>query len=152
MANMRYIPHQGAVDSYYGKQSGRGEPGYFFAGPSYQRGHGIGGLFGKLFRAAVPMFKSSIKPMLKKGAKAVAKEALTTGVSVANDMLDGRSGSESVKAHLPMAAGRLRRRGVKALKRMINQPNGSKRKKRRSHVRRRVKISRKTIKGNDIFG
>jgi len=34
---------------------GRGIP--YFAGPVYQRGHGLGGLFQGLFRFAIPLIK-----------------------------------------------------------------------------------------------
>ena len=90
MVRVRYIPNQGALDHYYKYQSGGGVNTSKDLG--YQRGHGLGGLFGSLFRAAVPVFKGTVAPMLKRGAKAVAREALSTGVGVAGDMLDGHSG------------------------------------------------------------
>ena len=147
MVRVRYIPNQGALDDYYKRQSGRGDP--YFQGPVYQRGHGLGGLFGKLFRAAVPLFKSSVAPMLKRGAKAVAREALSTGVGVANDMLDGRNGVASLQRRLPTAANRLASKGVRKMARMLNEPQNHRprAKKRRTGSGK----GRKSIKGTDIF-
>jgi hypothetical protein len=41
-------------------------------GGRYQRGHGLGSIFGGLFKAAMPL--------LKKGAKTLEREALKTGL------------------------------------------------------------------------
>ena len=117
MAIVRYIPNQGALDHYYKRQSGGG--GQYFSGPVYQQGHGIGGLFGKIFRAAVPVFKGTVAPALKRGAKAVAREALSTGVGIASDMLDGGSGSKSARRRGSAAAKRLGRKGVNSLRGML---------------------------------
>jgi hypothetical protein len=45
-----------------------------FAGRRYQRGHGLGSIFGGLFKAAMPL--------LKKGAKTLGREALKTGLNI----------------------------------------------------------------------
>jgi hypothetical protein len=45
-----------------------------FAGRRYQRGHGLGSIFGGLFKAAMPL--------LKKGAKTLEREALKTGLNM----------------------------------------------------------------------
>ena len=45
----------GLYDNYYLGQVGSG--GAAFAGARYQRGHGLGGIFRGLFRAATPMLK-----------------------------------------------------------------------------------------------
>ena len=67
----------------------------------------------------------------------MAREALSTGVGVATDLLDGGSGIESLERRLPAAGRRLANKGVRKLSRMIDQPQKKKR--------------RKTIKGRDIF-
>lgn len=143
MARVRYIPtgRQEMLDRYYQQQ---GSGGLYFAGPSYQRGHGLGGLFGRLFRAAVPIFRHSVAPVLKKAGKELAKEALTTGVGVANDMLAGENFKDSARARLNTAANRMTKRGVKALEKMMDPPKP----KRRPAARR----GRKSIKGGDILG
>jgi hypothetical protein len=55
-----------AYHDYYIHQAGKGYP--VFAGRRYQRGHGLGSIFGGLFKAAMPL--------LKKGAKTLEREAL----------------------------------------------------------------------------
>ena len=68
------------MKSYTFMHRGRGIP--YFAGPVYQRGHGIGSLFRGLFRFAMPF--------LKQAAKTVGRQALQTGIQVAGDMLENR--------------------------------------------------------------
>lgn len=131
MGRVRYIPNQRAFDEYYHRQSG-GNAAYFH-GPSHQQGHGLGGLFGSLFRAAMPVFRNTVAPMLKSGAKAVAKEALRTGVGVASDMLSGQSGLESIEARLPMAGERLVKRGIRKLTNIVEP----RRKPRRKNIKGR---------------
>jgi hypothetical protein len=55
---------------------GKGYP--VFAGRRYQRGHGLGSIFGGLFKAAIPL--------LKKGAKTLGREALKTGLNIVGDV------------------------------------------------------------------
>ena len=57
-----------AYQDYYLHQAGKGYPVY--AGSRYQRGHGLGSIFGGLIKAAMPL--------LKKGAKTLGREALKT--------------------------------------------------------------------------
>jgi hypothetical protein len=61
-----------AYHDYYIHQAGKGYP--VFAGRRYQRGHGLGSIFGGLFKAAMPL--------LKKGAKTLEREALKTGLNI----------------------------------------------------------------------
>ena len=67
-------------NEYYAHQAGGALP--YFAGAQYQRGHGVGTLFGGLLRSAMP---------LKRGAVALGKGALKTGVRIANDVMSGQS-------------------------------------------------------------
>ena len=64
-----------------------------FAGRRTQRGHGflstLGGWFGKLI------------PFIKTGLSALGKQALRTGVDVAQDYLQGSNVKESAKRHIP---------------------------------------------------
>ena len=121
MGKVRYIPNQHSLDQYYHQQGG-GDMTYF-SGPTYQRGHGLGGLFGRLFRAAVPIFRGTVAPALKKVGKKVAKEALTTGVGMATDLLDGQSIEESLQNRLPSAANRMAIQGAKHLQRVLTRIN-----------------------------
>jgi hypothetical protein len=63
----------------------------FFAGARYQRGHGLGSIFGNIFRGL-----RSIMPNI---FKTVGRHALTTGVNIANDMLEGKKIKEAVGQH-----------------------------------------------------
>jgi hypothetical protein len=62
-----------AYHDYCIHQAGKGYP--VFAGRRYQRGHGLGSIFGGLFKAAMPL--------LKNGAKTLEREALKTGLNIA---------------------------------------------------------------------
>ncbi|GFU11539.1 uncharacterized protein F54H12.2 [Trichonephila clavipes] len=52
-----------------------------YKGINFQKGYGIGGIFRRLFRAALPI--------LVKGGKTIGKEVLMTGSRVASDVLSG---------------------------------------------------------------
>jgi len=60
-------------------QYGYGMPIYI--GGKYQRGHGLGNIFGSLFRSALPMLKSV--------GKKIGKQALTSGARFASDIIGG---------------------------------------------------------------
>ena len=68
-------------NDYYARQAGGSLP--YFAGAQYQRGHGLGSLFGGLLR--------SVMPLLKRGAVALGRGALKTGVRIADDVLSGQN-------------------------------------------------------------
>ena len=55
----------------------------YFVGARYQRGHGQGSVFGGLLRSAMPL--------IKKGAMALGKGALKTGIHIADDVLSGQN-------------------------------------------------------------
>jgi hypothetical protein len=59
---------------------------------TYQRGHGLGSIFGGLFKAAMPL--------LKKGAKTLEREALKTGLDIARDVVQGRNSKQAAKLRL----------------------------------------------------
>ena len=68
-------------NEYYARQAGGALP--YFAGAQYQRGHGLGSLFGGLLRSAMPL--------IKRGAVALGRGALKTGVRIADDVMSGQS-------------------------------------------------------------
>ena len=72
---------------YYARQEGGVLP--YFAGAPYQRGHGLGSLFGGLQRSAMPL--------IKRGAVALGKGALKTGVRIADAVLSGQSIKRAAK-------------------------------------------------------
>ena len=79
-----------AYHDYYIHQAGKGYP--MFAGRRYQRGHGLGSIFGGLFKAAMHL--------LKKGAKTLGREALITGLNIAGDVVQGRNIKQAAEARL----------------------------------------------------
>jgi hypothetical protein len=135
------------------KQSGFGAG---FVGRPYQRGNGLGSIFGSIFKAVAPLAKSALRT--------VGKTALRTGLSVAGDALSGRNVVESLEDHGKMAAANLVK---KASRRLTSGPKvvavASVRKRRKKQKGRglghRVASTKyKSIKGikkrhkEDIFG
>ena len=74
-------------NDYYARQVCGALP--YFAGAQYQRGHGLGSLFGGLLRSAMPL--------IKRGAVALGKGALKTGVRIADDVLSGQNIKKAAK-------------------------------------------------------
>ena len=79
-----------AYHDYYLHQAGKGYPVY--AGSRYQRGHGLGSIFGGLIKAAMPL--------LKKGAKTLGREALKTGLNIVGDAVEGKNIKEAATSRL----------------------------------------------------
>ena len=77
-------------NDYYARQAGGALP--YFAGAQYQRGHGLGSLFGGLLR--------SVMPLLKRGAVALGRGALKTGVRIAGDVLSGQNIKTAAKRRI----------------------------------------------------
>ena len=61
-----------------------------FRGVGMQRGYGIGGIFKRLARYAIPLFKQ--------GAKVAGKRALQAGTEVGQDIIQGENVKESFKS------------------------------------------------------
>ena len=68
-------------NDYYTRQAGGALP--YFVGARVQRGHGLGSLFGGLIRSAMPL--------IKRGAVALGKGALKTGMRIADDVMSGQN-------------------------------------------------------------
>ena len=68
-------------NDYYARQVGGALP--YFTGARVQRGHGFGSLFSGLLR--------SVAPLIKRGAVALGKRALTTGAQIAGDVVAGQN-------------------------------------------------------------
>jgi hypothetical protein len=79
-----------AYHDYCIHQAGKGYP--VFAGRRFQRGHGLGSIFGGLFKAAMPL--------LKRGAKTLEREALKTGLNIVGDVVQGRNIKQTAKSRL----------------------------------------------------
>ena len=77
-------------EDYYLSQIGRGMP--VFRGVRYQRGHGLGNVLRNLTKFALPF--------LKKGLKAVGKQAVRTGMNIAQEAMQGQNIKAATKRHL----------------------------------------------------
>ena len=77
-------------EEYYLNQTGRGMAA--FTGARYQRGHGLGNMLRSLTKFALPF--------LKKGAKAVGKQAMKTGMNIAQEVMLGQNIKKAAKRHL----------------------------------------------------
>lgn len=123
-----------------------------------QHGGSIGGVLGSLFRAAVPVLKSSLG--------GIGKTALQTGVNIVNDVASGGNWKTSLKKH-GVAAGKSvgkqlvrnigqRMRGAGAPShggKRVGRRAGLKRKKSQKSVTRGVGVQRKKRRTRepDIF-
>lgn len=94
---------------YYHNQAVSGNNVY--QGATYQKGHGIGSFLGGLFRSVMPLFK--------RGAKAVGKELLSSGVNVVGDIMDRKPIDQSFKSRFTEAKHNLKRKAQSQLKEMI---------------------------------
>jgi hypothetical protein len=127
-----------AYHDYYIHQAREGYP--VFAGRRYQRGHGLGSIFGGLFKAAMPL--------LKKGAKTLGRGALKTGLNIVGDVVQGRNIKQAAESQLKSIGQNLFQKAVDTVgppgQRAIKGPA------RRKKTRRRQTKQRNT--SNDIFG
>ena len=94
-----------AYEKYYLNQVGGALP--VFAGARIQKGHGLGSMFRSLVRMAAPL--------LVKGAKAVGKQVLRSGVQVMNDVASGHNFRDSFKKHGRAGAHTLARKGIRKI-------------------------------------
>ena len=93
MVQLRTI--QMNYDDYYARQVGGALP--YFTGARVQRGHGFGSLFSGLLR--------TVAPLIRRGAVALGKRALTTGAQIAGDVVAGKNVKKAAKRRAT-AAGR----------------------------------------------
>lgn len=84
-----------ALTQYYIQQSGRGSRGgigpVYSVPPFIQRGHGIGAIFGSLWRTLRPWLWSGAKSV----GKAAGRQALRTGGKILTEIADTPQGSAS---------------------------------------------------------
>lgn len=94
--------------SYLDDQVGMGRRGYggisqVYIGAPNQRGHGIGSFLGGLFRRVLPF--------LKRGANALGKEMVRTGMNVASDVIHRDTPiKESLKTRIRESGNNLKRK------------------------------------------
>ena len=127
-----------SYQDYYLHQAGSGYPVY--AGSRVQKGHGLGSVFGGLFKAAMPL--------LKKGAKTLGREALRTGLNIAGDVVQGKNVKQAAQSRLKMAGKDLVNKAIGYAgppgERTIKRPANGKGRRRRQTRQRNT--------SNDIFG
>ena len=115
---------------YYRTQAGTGLP--YFAGRTYQRGHGLSNIFRGLYR--------SIIPLLKQGAKTLGSEALHTGFKVFGDVMDKKPLRTALRERLREAGTSLQTKAENKLNHLLTGKGIKKRKdgrKRQSRTKRR---------------
>lgn len=141
-------------EEYYTGQSGSGVPVY--QGSPGQRGHGLGSMLSGLFRSAMPI--------LKRGLAFFGRQALKTGLEVANDVADGESIGTSARRRIPEGINRFvssagfsnqsgsgaRGRKRKRRKSAAASENLKKNKKSKNKKRKKTKKKRSNY-GSDIF-
>lgn len=93
-------------------RSGYGGISHVYIGSPNQRGHGIGSFLGGLFRRIIPL--------LKQGARTIGKEALRSGVNVANDILDkGMHPREAFQTRLRESGTNLKRKAEEKINNLM---------------------------------
>ncbi|GFV05324.1 uncharacterized protein F54H12.2 [Trichonephila clavipes] len=84
-----------------------------YKGINFQKGYGIGGIFRRLFRAALPF--------LVKGGKTIGKEVLMTGSRVASDVLSGENFKEAVKTRSRESGKKLAQTAIDRVQSMVGK-------------------------------
>ncbi|GFT45277.1 chromo domain-containing protein [Trichonephila clavipes] len=82
-------------------------------GIDFQKGYGIGGIFRRLFRAALPF--------LVRGGKTIGKEVLMTGSRVASDVLSGENFREAVKTRSRESGKKLAQNAIDRVQSMVGK-------------------------------
>ena len=96
---VKYTPNPRLYEEYY-KQIGHGFPVYIGS----MRGSGVGSVLSGLFRAAIPL--------LKKGGRALLSEGLSSGLQVAQNVIDGQNFKKAVKQQSKKVGKRLLKRTI----------------------------------------
>lgn len=121
-----------------------------YSGRRIQRGHGLGNIFGSLFRSvALPLVKRTVVPALKKaaitGVKHVGRRVAQTGLDIASDVISGKKPSQAVKERASKTGRQLL---LEARQRLLQSGKAPKRKP----VRRKTNPTRKRRRvQHDIF-
>ena len=133
---------------YYDDQTGGGRGvKNVYEGAAYQRGSGIGSFLGSIFR--------SIIPHIVKGAKAVGKEAVRTGLNVLDDVGNNNANlKESLKTHLRQSGKNLKRKAEEKISQMMRGKGyiSTSRKRGRQSKNRRTSAHRKNTKKRSSSG
>ena len=125
------------VQYYLDQQKGYGSQPVF-RGASWQKGYGqmgygLGGLFRRLARAAIPLAKT--------GAKALGKIALDTGANVLGDVISGKSFKKSAKSRVNQAAKETGKKAVNRIQQFAQTGRGKPQKKQAKKTAKKRKAS-----------
>lgn len=138
---VQHIPNQEKIrDHYVSQAEQRGGTLPVFRGARNQRGHGLGNVFGSIFRW--------IKPMVQKTAATAGRELVKTGANIASDALTGKSLKDAAEQRLKETANR----GLDAIQVQVKgqQNRGRKRKAPSSSRAKKTNTSKKRRKP-DVF-
>ena len=141
---------QKALHNYYTQQAKGNTPSYYI-GPSFQKGYGLGGIFSRLFRAAIPIFKSTAPALMKSGAKALAREAVTTGANIAVDALKGDDWKEAASKRSKAAAQKLILKGASQINSMFDGKRKAPAQPVQNKRRKTIKARKVRRRQRDIF-
>ena len=104
--------------------------------PVYQRGRGLGKLFGFLARTIAPAARSILKtaaPVLKKTAKRVVKTAAREGMTLARDLIEGEDFKSAVGKRVQSTKRKIKDAALEAIDNQLHTsplpPPNKKRKK-----------------------
>ena len=102
--------------------------------PVYQRGRGLGKLFGFLARTIAPAARSILKtaaPVLKNTAKRVVKTAAREGMTLAKDLLEGEDFKSAVGKRVQSTKRKIKDAALEAIDNQlhISPPQNNKKKK-----------------------
>ena len=109
-----------AYERYYLTQVGNGGP--YFSGAPFQRGYGLGSIFGSIAK--------SIMPLIKSGAKAVGTKG---GLGFASDVLAGKDAKQAAVDRARSAGSTLLRQAAKRKRKPTSRVQ-KKRRKRSSDI------------------
>lgn len=130
-------------NTYYNLQAGGNLP--YFSGSTIQTGHGIGSMLAKVF-------KGTVLPIMKRGAKVVGKELLNTGLTVASDVMNGENFKSSAKKNLMNSGKNLLSNLTTSL---INPKTKKRKSKQMTHTQKKSKHTQRHNKkqklNSDIF-
>ncbi|GFX80604.1 uncharacterized protein TNCV_498711 [Trichonephila clavipes] len=125
-------------EDHYAGQIGSGLNHY--KGNSFQKGYGIGGIFRRLFRAALPF--------LVKGGKTIGKEVLMTGSRVASDALSGENFKEAVKTRSRESGKKLDQKAIDRVQSMVGKGQYKRKRKKQKKL---ISSKARKVSVRDIF-
>lgn len=122
-----------------------------FVGTKFQKGYGLGGILGSLFKSALPV--------IKQGALNLAKSAVKTGLNIANDSFNGVPVKEAFINNARASSMNLANKAVSKLRQTVKRKStqyhrehhDKNKRSKRKRVIQKVKPNPKTSKTRDIF-